>query len=74
MIIELKNRLYLVWNKKCAKTRLRPVYFKARFNKDISEVEFKPVGNLFNSYAYTIAELESMLKTLREINKEIKGE
>ena len=73
MITELKNRRYLVWNKKLGKTNLTPMYFKLKFNRHNNEIEFKPI-RLINFYSYSIEELESMLKQLKEINKELNNE
>lgn len=71
MLYQYKNRKYLVWNKNLKKTRYGPMIFILRFNKDSNEFEFRP-KSWINCYSYSISELESMLKELKEINKEIK--
>ena len=71
MITEIKNKRFLVWNTNLSKTAYTPMVFRLKFNRHSNEVEFKPVGNLLNTYSYSVQELESMLQELKEINKEL---
>ena len=71
MIISLKNRHYALWNKKLNNTiRYSPTILKLIFNKNSNELDFKATG-LFNTSVYSIEELESMVKELKKVNKEL---
>lgn len=70
MIIEKSSgNKVIVWSSKLSKTHSRPMLLRVFFNKDSNELEFCD-GHIFCKH-YSIEELESMLKYLKEKNKKV---